>query len=129
MKKQVDVVYEEGEGLDKYELKGTVTMKRLNFSEKNSIEEESTDIRMIGSVPQIKVSTSKIKELGIFKSVDSCDLIETHYVEDKVTKAATPMNTQYILDIAGIRKLPQEVGEQLVAIYTEMNSVSEKKKQ
>lgn len=128
MKKTVDVVYEEGEGLEKYELKGTVTMKRLNFSEKNSIEEESTDIRMIGSVPQIKVSTTKIKELGIFKSVVGTDLTKTIYVEDKVSKQPIPINSAYNLDMTGIKELSQEVGEQLIELYTELNTISEKKK-
>jgi hypothetical protein len=103
-------------------------MKRLSFSEKNSIEEDSTDIKMYGNTPQVKVSTSKIKELGILKSVVSSELIKTLYVEDKVTKNPVPVNTPYALDIAGIRDLPQDVGEQLLEVFTNLNTVSEKKK-
>ena len=127
MQQKIEINYEEGEGVDKYELHGTVIMKRLNFTEKNSIEEESTDIKMMGTVPQIKVSTSKIKELGIFKSVVSTDLVRTVYHEDRVTKLPEATRTPYNLDMTGIRELPQDVGNQLLEAFTELNAVNEKK--
>ena len=128
MKKVIQIDYEEGEDLDKFELHGTVTLKRLNFSEKNSIEEESTEIKILGSVPQVKVSTSKIKELGLLKSIVESDLKKTIYHEDRVTKVATPTTAIYAMDITGIRELPQDVGEELLAEFTELNTVNEKKK-
>jgi hypothetical protein len=128
MKKTIEVSYEEDEGIDKLEFKGTVTLKRLNFSERNAIEEEATDVKVFGTVPQVKVSTSKIKELGILRSLDSSALIKTTYQEDKMTKALLPINTPYALDLEGIRNLPRDVGEELVEAFSSLNAVSEKKK-
>ena len=127
MKKKIEIMYEEGEGLDKLEFKGKVTLKRLNFSEKNSLEEESTDIKIFGNTPQVKVSTSKMKELSILKSVIGCELQKITFIEDKVTKAHMPVVTNYLLDINGIRDLPQEVGDELFLEFTQLNSVDKKK--
>lgn len=128
MKRVIEIDYEEGEGLDKYELKGTVEMKRLSFSEKNAMEEEATEIKVLGTTPQIKISTSKIKELGILKAVTTSNLIKTVYSEDRVTKNPVPASTPYPLDAEGIRNLPQDVGEELLEIFAELNTVNEKKK-
>jgi hypothetical protein len=128
MNKTIEIDYSEGEGLDRYELKGKVTMKRLNFSEKNAMEEEATEIKMFGTTPQVKVSTSKIKELGIFKAIVESNLVRTLYVEDRVTKTHNPVQTQINLDLEGIRNLPQDVGELLLEGFTDLNVLSEKKK-
>lgn len=128
MRKTIHVDYAEGEGIEKYELKGTVVFKRLNFYEKNSVEEESTEIKMLGNIPQVKVSTTKIKELGILKSVVECNLTKTVYAMDAATKDIKAVETPYTLDITGIRELPPEVGYDLVDEYTAFNALSEKKK-
>jgi Zn-dependent M28 family amino/carboxypeptidase len=88
-------------------IKHWVEMKRLSFGEKNQLEEEATDIKMTGAVPIIKISTSKLKEVSILKSVvDSSISLKT--IED-------------------IRNLPQEVGELLIEKVTELNSTDLKK--
>jgi hypothetical protein len=56
------------------------------------------------------------------------DLTKTIYVEDKVSKQPIPINSAYNLDMTGIKELSQEVGEQLIELYTELNTISEKKK-
>lgn len=127
MEKKFDINFTEGEGIDKVDFKGHVVMKRLNFAEKNALDEESTEIKIFGNTPQVKVSTSKVKELGILKSVVRYDLFKTTYVEDKVTKALMPVTKEYSLDINGIRDLPTEVGGFLVEKFTELNTISEKK--
>jgi hypothetical protein len=127
MKKEIDINYSEGEDLDKIEIKGKITLKRLNFSEKNALEEESTDIKFIGSSPNVRISTTKLKELSILKGVVNSDLIKTTYDQDKVTKKPIPINKPYDLNIVGIKDLPAELGELLFMEFTEINTVSPKK--
>lgn len=119
--------YSEGEDLDKIEFQGHVILKRLNFSEKNSLEEESTDIKMYGNTPQVKVSSSKMKEFGLFKSIVSWELKKTTYFEDKLTNKPAPVTENYPLNMQNIQGLPSEIGEFLFEQFTELNSVSEKK--
>lgn len=128
MNKTIEIDYEDGEGIERIEFKGKVTLKRLNFSEKNMLEEESSDIRVFGNVPQVKVSTSKMKELALLKSIVSSDLRKITFVEDRVTKAFNPIVTSYELNIANIKELPQDIGEELFMAFTEINTISEKKK-
>jgi hypothetical protein len=128
MVKKISIEYTEGEGLERIDFSGDVTLKKLNFSEKNALEEESTDIKFFGNTPQVKVSTSKMKELGLLKSIVECTLVKTTYVQDKVTKNIVPVTNDYNLDITGIRNLPTDIGEELVYEFTEMNNVSPKKK-
>lgn len=127
MRKKIEINFTEGEGIDRLDLTGTVILKRLNFSEKNAMEEEATEIKIFGKTPQVKISTSKLKEIGLLKSIVKSDLIQTTYVEDKVTKNAVPISNKYDLNMSGIQNLPQEVGEQLVDAFTELNSMNEKK--
>lgn len=128
MKKEIGINYSEGEGLEKIEYRGKVVIKRLKFSEKNELEEESTEIKLFGNMPQTKISTSRLKELGILKSVSDYDLVKTTYKEDKVTKQPIAVSTPYYLDINGIRDLPIDVGEILFYEFTEMNTLGSKKK-
>jgi len=131
MQKIVKIDYQEGEGLDKLILKGTVTMKRLNFSEKNAMDEESTDIKIIapGIPPQVKVSTSKMREVGIFKSVVSSDLKKTSYFEDKTKPEFQATTEPFALTMDGVRNLPNEVGDMLWLAFVELNQINEKKSQ
>lgn len=127
MEKVLEIDYTEGEGLNRVEFKGKVTMKRLNFSEKNALEEEATDIKVIGRMPQVKVSPAKMKEIGIMKSVVKTELQKTTYFEDRQTKNHVPTSNGYNLDYDGIRNLPQDIGNMLFETFTELNSVDEKK--
>jgi hypothetical protein len=127
MQKEITLNYTEGEGIQKYDLSGTVILKKLNFAEKNALEEEATDIKMIGNIPQIKISTSKMKELAICKSLVKADLIETYYQEDKATKQIIPVKKPFEVTFENIRKLPSEIGEFLLSEYTELNSINQKK--
>lgn len=129
MNKTVEIKYEEGEGPEQIEFSGLVILKRLNFSEKNALEEESTEIKFFGNMPQVKVSTSKMKELALFKSITSSNLFKTVYYEDKVTKANIPSKNPYDLGIEGIRNLPQDIGEELFLTFNELNNISDKKKE
>jgi hypothetical protein len=127
MNKTINISYEEGEGLEREELKGKVIFKRLNFSEMNTLHEEGTDIKIFGNTQQINAHPAKLKELAILKSVVSCDLKKITYFEDKVTKAHVPTENGYALDIGGIQALPVEVGNQLFDAFTDLNTLSEKK--
>ena len=129
MKKTILIDFGEGEGLEREEYKGEVTLKRFNFEEQNAYSEESTDIKFFGATQQVKVSTSKLKELGILKSVIDNKLQKITYFQDKVTKALIPISNSYPLDLAGIRNLPREVGDMLFIAFSEINEVSEKKKE
>jgi len=127
MEKKINIKYGEGEGIERIELEGSVTMKRLNFSEKNALEEECTDIKFFGKTPQVKVSTSKMKELGLLKSIVGAAITKTTFFEDRITKNIVPTINGYEMDINGIRNLPQELGEELFVAYVDLNEVSEKK--
>ena len=87
--------------------KHNFTIKRLTFGEKNSLEEEATDIKLVGTSPIVKISMSKLKELSILKGI---------------VKSTFP-----IKNVEDIRQLPQEVGELLFSEFTELNSVDVKK--
>ena len=96
-------------------VKGEVTLKRLNFREKNMLEEEATDIKVMGGTPIVKVSTSKMKELLILKSVVSSKLVNH-------------LNQEISLNIEGIQNLPADVGEKLFEYAQEVNTAPEVKK-
>lgn len=128
MKKEIQINYTEGEGEDKVDYIGSVVFKRLNFSESNALKEESTDIKFFGNTPQIKVSTAKMQELAILKSVISSNVRKITYQTEKVSKALIAIENAYDLNsIENIRNLPKEVGDQLFLEFNEMNEVSEKK--
>lgn len=127
MKKIVEINFSEGEGLERVDFKGTVTLKRLNFSEKNMLEEESTEIKNFGNVPQVKVSTSKMKEISLVKGICESNLEKITYHEDKVSKEAKPISSKYELNITGIKNLPVEIGEELFVEFYQLNNVSKKK--
>ena len=88
-------------------VKQSVELKRLSFGEKNQLEEEATDIKFSGVNPIVKISTSKLKELGILKSVVS--------------------STIPLKSVSDIQALPQEVGELLTEKITALNSLDLKK--
>lgn len=88
--------------------KHRVTLKKLSYGEHNALEEEATQISYSGSQPIVKVSSSKMKELAIFKSIVS---------------STTPLDS-----IQKIRDLPKEVGDQLFEAFTELNQQDAKKK-
>lgn len=87
--------------------KQIVTIKRLSFGEKNMLEEEATDIKLVGTSPVVKISMSKLKELSLLKGI---------------VKSTYP-----IKNIEDIRNLPQEVGDLLFNEFTEINQVDVKK--
>lgn len=127
MQKEVSIDYSEGEGINKEEYKGTVVMKRLNFSEMNQYEEEAGTLNYSGGVPQYRVSTSKAKELGILKTLVSSEIKKTTYSYDKDKKLKSN-EVEYKLDLVGIKNLPLEIGRQLVQEFEELNTMNENKK-
>jgi len=88
-------------------IKQTFTLKRLSFGEKNQLEEEATDIKIVANQPIVKVSMSKLKELSILKSI---------------VKSSYPIN-----GIGDVQKLPQEAGDKLFEEFTALNGVDVKK--
>jgi hypothetical protein len=86
--------------------KGIVRIKRLNYGEKNKLEEEATDVKIMGGEPIVRVSMSKLKELALLKSI---------------TDAPFPIN------LNNIQALEQEIGDELFLAYSEINGVSKKK--
>ena len=127
MKRKVEVDFVEGEGEDKIEFHGEVTLKRLNFSEKNMLEEEATDIKIFGNVPQVKVSPSKLMEVSILRTVVENGLRKTTYHVDKKSKELIAQVIEYDLNIDNIRKLPIEVGNLLFTEFTIINNLQQKK--
>lgn len=127
MQKELIVDFTEGEGLEKVDIKGKVIFKRLSFYEKNLLEEEMTEVKIIGESPNVKVSTTKLKECSLVKSIVSSELVKTTYYEDKVTKKIMAENINYPLNINNIRDLPQELGEIFFMEFTKLNSLSLKK--
>jgi len=89
-------------------VKHTVELRELNFGEYNQLEEEATDIKITGITPIVKISTAKLKELSILKSVVS---------------STVPLKT-----VEDIRKLPREIGNMLTEKVTSLNSLEDKKK-
>lgn len=128
MKKKIEINYSEGEGEEMLEVQGQVVLKRLDFDGKNSLDEEATEIKVFGDMPQVKVSSKKMKELAILKSVVETDLKKITYSLDK-SKQLVPNATPLNLDITGIRSLPVEVGEQLFVEFSNLNTLSDKKKE
>jgi hypothetical protein len=88
-------------------VKQSFTLKRLSFGAKNQLEEEATEIKIVGNQPMVKVSSSKLKEVSLLKSI---------------VKSSIPIN-----GIGDIQNLSQEVGEALFEAFTELNSVDVKK--
>jgi len=128
MNKKVEVSFSEGEGVDKVEFSGVVTLKKLNWSEMNSLQEEASEVKFLNGVPTVKVLTSKMKELSILKSCVDSNLHKTTYVEDKVKGGLTPVVVEYKLDnVLKIRDLPQEVGEELFNEFQLLNTLNSKK--
>jgi len=85
-----------------------VVLKKLTFGERNDLQEEVTEIKYVGSVPQIFVKTGKMRELSILKSL---------------------MKAPFKIDISEIRNLPNEVGEKIYEEIDKLNKLSEIKKQ
>jgi hypothetical protein len=110
MQKEVQIDWKDGEK----SLKGTVTLKRLLFREKNLLEEESTNITVVNGQSIIKVSMSKLKELSLLKGIIGSELYDSTGV-------------RYVLDSNGIGTLAQEVGDLLFEEFTKLNSIEEKK--
>ena len=129
IKKTFEVDYSEGEGLDRIEIKGKVVMKRLNWDEYCSLEQESTDIRLYGQTSQVTLNSKKMKQLAVLKSTVESQITKTTYYEDKVSKAILALPVHYDLDINGIMNLPREIGEQLFEAFTELNGMPDKKKE
>lgn len=127
MKKEIEVIYGEGEGIDRFELRGKVVMKRLNFSEKNMLEEDSSDVKVLGNIPQVKVSTAKLKEMALVRSIIEADIKKITYFQDKQTKEIKATEVGYAMDITGIQNLPIDIGESLFQEYLALNTLSEKK--
>ena len=127
VEKTIEVNYEEGEGLFKMELRGTVTIKRMSFSERNEMEAEGTEIRVTGGAPQVKVNSARMKEFALLKAVTKSSLSKTTYYTDPATQGIKGQTYAYPWDYAGIRDLPQDVGEQLFDEFVVLNTVSPKK--
>lgn len=111
MQKEITIDWKDGENT----LKGKVWIKRLTFREKNQLEEESTDVKIVNGQPIVKVSTAKMKEFSLIKGV-----LKSEVVDEK--------NQPLLFNYEGIGRLPQEVGDMLFEEFTDLNSVDPKKK-
>ena len=85
----------------------TVKLRRLKYGEYSKYEEETVDTKIIGGQPIVKVSTSKLKTLGILKSV---------------VKSTVPIN-----NLADVEKLDRQTGDKLYELFVELNSQNLKK--
>jgi hypothetical protein len=86
--------------------KEKVKLKKLSFGERNQLEEEATDIKIVGGQPIVKVSTSKMKEIALLKSI---------------------VDAPFPVSIQAIRDLDLESGNALFEAFTELNQMNEKK--
>lgn len=81
-------------------------IKRLNYGEKVGLEEEATNIQIVGNQPITKISTAKLRILSIMKSV---------------AQSSIPLNTW-----DAVSKLPQDAGDLLFEAYIELNTPNPK---
>ena len=95
MNKKIEIEYEGKTAI--------VELKELDFGEKNQLEEESTDIKIIGGQPIVKISTSKMKELALLKSI---------------------VDAPFTISLESIKKLSDANGKKLFEAYSELNNVS-----
>jgi hypothetical protein len=126
MQKEILFHYTEGEGEERVDFDGKVVMKRLNYGERNQLEQESADIKVYGSEPIVNVSVQNMKEISLLKSIVSSELVRTTYQPEQggTFKA---IGVGYPLDITHIKELPMEIGEELFAQFTKLNNLSKKK--
>lgn len=89
------------------ETEHSVVLRRLNFGEKNKVEEEATEIKLVNNNPVVSMKTSVLKEKTLLKAV---------------VKSTLPLN-----NLKEIQDLPEEVGEMLYSEYTDMAILDEKK--
>lgn len=87
--------------------KDKVVIKELTFGERNDLQEEVTKITYVGTMPQIKVSTGKLRELSILKSL---------------------VSAPFKIGITEVRNLPNEIGEKIYSEVDKLNHLSAKKK-
>ncbi len=131
LKKEVEINFSEGEGEDKLDIEGKVTIKRLDYSEKNYVNEKAIEVMVYGETQQVKMSSAKMKEHSLEKSIISSTLKKTTYWLDKTKGQLMPSTEpiKLVNNIDEIRKLPCEIGDQLFSIYSELNVLSPKKKE
>jgi len=86
--------------------KETVVIKKLTYGDTLDLREESTDLKFIGTLPQIKFNSSKYELLSVFKSI---------------------MKAPFKIDLESIRQLPKDIGELLGKEVTEFSNLGEKK--
>jgi hypothetical protein len=129
MKKVYEISYEEGEGELKEEFYGKITLKRLDFGETNALKEEIAEIRVMGSMPSVKISSTKATEVAILKSCVESDIIKRTYYVDKVTKEIKAKEEPYPINLITIQRLPDFLGQYIFDKYNELNTVEEKKKE
>lgn len=95
-------------------LNGVVTFKKLSFGEKNQLEEEATEAKVVAGQPVVRVSVAKLKEVSLVKGIFTWDLMD-----EKAQKI--PLNADTI------RNLPAEIGEMLLEEFTAYNQSTQKK--
>jgi hypothetical protein len=124
--KEVVIDYVEGEGVNKIEFKGTVSIKEMDTGEWAKYQDDITDIKFLGRMPQPRVDRAKMTILGIVRATNKSELVKTTYIEDKATKALIPQSVPYdISNYTSVERLPRKVGEKLFAMVQEMNMVNE----
>jgi hypothetical protein len=129
MKKEIVVNYSEGEGEEQVDFTGKVSISRINAGMHNSIEEEASTITFVGDSSQFKISSSKLKELSVLRSVAGWNVNKTTYVLDKTLNKLVPLVQIVPLDLDGIRGLPTEVFTALWNEYVALNAITGRKKE
>ena len=130
MQKVYEIVYDEDEGVNKVEFKGTITLKRLNWDESNVLQSEAVNMQFVGrGIPSVTPDLAKGKLLAVWKSYVSSEIIKTTYFIDKVTKEIKPKEETYPITLETLKVIPQFLGDYLFDSYTELNTLTEKKKE
>jgi hypothetical protein len=86
----------------------TVVIKKMSYGEKETLREESADIRMVGNVMQTIIKPARFAFLAIMKSVE--------------------LAPWKVKDIQVIQDLPAEIGEFIYDEVDKFNKLSPEKK-
>ena len=84
-----------------------VKLKRISFGDMNEINQEATQIKAVGNVPQVMVNHKILKEKSLLKGI---------------------VEAPFPIDIQNIQNLENDIGNQLWEEFAELNQQSPRAK-
>jgi hypothetical protein len=128
IKKDIEIDYAEGEGVDKVVFKGTVTLKRLDTGEYFDMQRASVDMSAVGKNKTVKMDPVRAQIVGFLKSVVDNRLMKITHFMDTEHNEIKSKEAPYPLTEDSLNVLPMTVGvETLLAAFEKLNEVEEKK--